>query len=79
MNLPKMIAELQAEKDRLDEAIFALERLSGAPLKRRVKLLRSAEPEEEPGEDEAPDSSPELIASGVDGANAEVAPVPSAS
>ena len=28
MDLPKMIAELEAETDRLDEAILALERLS---------------------------------------------------
>jgi len=30
-----MIAELQAEKDRLDEAILALERLSARKLKQR--------------------------------------------
>ena len=38
MNIPKMIAELQAEKQRLDEAILALERLAvGNKTKRRVK------------------------------------------
>ena len=35
MNLQKMIAELQAERDRLDEAILALERLSTSHSKRR--------------------------------------------
>lgn len=35
MNLPKMIADLQAERDRLDEAILALERLSTSNAKRR--------------------------------------------
>jgi hypothetical protein len=53
MNIHKMIAELQAEKERLDEAIAALERLSvGGKTTRRVKLPRaahreSAEPETE--------------------------------
>ena len=42
MNIPKMIAELQAEKERLDEAIVALERLAtGNKAKRRVKPPRS--------------------------------------
>jgi hypothetical protein len=35
MNLPKMIAELRAERDRLDQAILALERLSISNAKRR--------------------------------------------
>ena len=37
MNLPKMIAELQDERDRLDKAILALERLSTAGGKRRSR------------------------------------------
>ena len=42
MNIHKMIAELQAEKERLDEAIVALERLAaGNKAKRRVKPPRS--------------------------------------
>jgi hypothetical protein len=54
MNIPKMIAELQAEKERLDEAIVALERLAtGNKAKRRLKPPRSGpgatgEPETEP-------------------------------
>jgi hypothetical protein len=40
MNLHKMIAELQAEKERLDEAILALERLSAGKPKRRPKPAR---------------------------------------
>ena len=44
MNIPKMIAELQAEKQRLDEAIVALERLSaGSKTKRRIKLALPAQ------------------------------------
>lgn len=35
MDLQKMIAELQAERDRLDEAIQALERLSSSQTRRR--------------------------------------------
>jgi hypothetical protein len=35
MNLHKMIAELQAERQRLDEAIQALERLSAGKTRRR--------------------------------------------
>jgi hypothetical protein len=41
MNLHKMIAELQAEKERLDEAILALERLSAGKPKRRSKQGRT--------------------------------------
>jgi len=40
MNLPKMIAELQAERDRLDEAILALERLSVSNARRRGRPPR---------------------------------------
>lgn len=35
MNIPRMIAELQAERNRLNEAIAALERLSAATAKKR--------------------------------------------
>jgi len=43
MNIQKMITELQAEKERLDEAIGALERLSaGNKAKRRPKGERPA-------------------------------------
>jgi hypothetical protein len=46
MNIHKMIAELQAEKQRLDEAIGALERLSaGNKTKRRIRLERPAHPQ----------------------------------
>jgi hypothetical protein len=46
MNIHKMISELQAEKQRLDEAIGALERLSaGNKNKRRPKRESSAVPE----------------------------------
>jgi hypothetical protein len=40
MDLQKMIAELQAEKIRLDEAIQALERLSAGQLRRRGRPPR---------------------------------------
>jgi hypothetical protein len=40
MNLRKMIVELEAEKNRLDEAILALERLSRSISKRRGRPLR---------------------------------------
>jgi hypothetical protein len=40
MDLLKMIAELQTEKERLDEAITALERLSTANSRRRVRPSR---------------------------------------
>ncbi len=49
MNLPKMIAELQDECDRLDQAILALERLSAAGMKRRG---RSAHPDNGPDADD---------------------------
>jgi hypothetical protein len=53
MNITKMIAELRAEKERLDEAIVALERLSASSRTRRRAKLRQAtgevnEPEIEP-------------------------------
>ena len=53
MNLHKMIAELQAEKQRLDEAILALERLSAGKPKRRVKAARGRRDTEEIAEHEA--------------------------
>jgi hypothetical protein len=40
MDLLKMIAELQTEKQRLDEAILALERLSSANSRRRGRPPR---------------------------------------
>ncbi len=40
MNLQKMISELEAERDRLDEAILALERLSTSNAKRRGRPPR---------------------------------------
>jgi hypothetical protein len=45
MDLLKMIAELQTEKERLDEAIFALERLSTTNTRRRGRPSRG--PKEE--------------------------------
>ena len=42
MNIHKMIAELQVEKERLDEAILALERLSAGKARRRAKSSRAA-------------------------------------
>jgi hypothetical protein len=62
MNIPKMIAELQAEKERLDEAIVALERLAaGNKAKRRGKPPRSgsgaaSEPDAEPSKARAQSS-----------------------
>ncbi|HEY6987030.1 MAG TPA: hypothetical protein VH369_01525 [Bryobacteraceae bacterium] len=40
MDLQRMIAELKAEKTRLDEAILALERLSAGKLRRRGRPPR---------------------------------------
>ena len=40
MDLQRMIAELKAEKTRLDEAILALERLSTGKLRRRGRPPR---------------------------------------
>ena len=40
MDLHKMISELQAEKNRLDEAIQALERLSAGKIRRRGRPPR---------------------------------------
>jgi hypothetical protein len=40
MDLNKMIFELQAEKERLDEAIQALERLSAGAIRRRGRPPR---------------------------------------
>jgi len=47
MNLHKMIAELQTEKQRLDEAILALERLAAGKPKRRGKAARGRRDMEE--------------------------------
>ena len=47
MNLQKMIAELQAERTRLDDAILALERLS-ATAKRRGRPRSWPQPDEQP-------------------------------
>ena len=41
MDLRRMIAELRAEKTRLDEAILALERLAAGKLRRRGRPLHS--------------------------------------
>ena len=40
MDLNKMIAELQSERDRLDQAILALERLSAGQARRRGRPPR---------------------------------------
>ncbi len=40
MDLHKMIAELQSERDRLDQAILALERLSAGQARRRGRPPR---------------------------------------
>lgn len=40
MDLQRMIAELKAEKTRLDEAILALERLSAGKVRRRGRPPR---------------------------------------
>jgi hypothetical protein len=45
MDLLKMIAELQTEKERLDEAIWALERLSTANTRRRGRPPRGVKEE----------------------------------
>lgn len=47
MDLLKMIAELQTEKHRLDEAILALERLSSANSRRRGRPPRWVKEERE--------------------------------
>jgi hypothetical protein len=46
MDLLKMIAELQTEKERLDEAILALERLSTSNARRRGRPSRAPKEEE---------------------------------
>jgi hypothetical protein len=51
MDLLKMIAELQTEKQRLDEAILALERLSTANTRRRGRPSRWAKEEPHPSGD----------------------------
>lgn len=45
-----MIAELQTEKERLDEAILALERLSTANTRRRGRPIRGPKEERVPEE-----------------------------
>ncbi len=45
-----MIAELQTEKERLDEAIFALERLSTTNIRRRGRPARGPKEEQLPDE-----------------------------
>jgi hypothetical protein len=45
MNIHKMIAELQAEKQRLDDAILALERLSAGKVKKRAKSSPPPDPQ----------------------------------
>jgi hypothetical protein len=53
MDLNKMIAELQAERERLDQAILALERLSAGQTRRRGRpprwLKEQLEREEQEG------------------------------
>lgn len=48
MDLLKMIAELQTEKQRLDEAILALERLSTSNTRRRGRPSRWSKEERHP-------------------------------
>jgi hypothetical protein len=48
MDLFEMIAELQAEKQRLDEAIAALEQLSLPKIRRRGRPTKSSEEEKHP-------------------------------
>ena len=56
MDLVKMIAELQAERQRIDEAIQALERLSAGKLRRRGRppgwLKEEMQPQEPNSEDD---------------------------
>ncbi len=63
MNLQKMIAELQAEKARLDDAILALERLSSAGAKRRrgrpPRWLKNIQNGSSNGGDQASDEPPD--------------------
>lgn len=64
MDLLKMIAELQAERHRLDEAIDALERLSAGKVRRRGRppswlkdeILRQG-PNSEAAEEPAPNKT----------------------
>jgi hypothetical protein len=58
MNIHKMISELQAEKQRLDEAIGALERLSaGSKNKRRPKAPKDTSEEDRSTNADVPHSS----------------------
>ncbi len=64
MNLQRMIAELQAEKSRLDSAIMALERLSASHPKRRGRPPRWLKQAEETARKEHdPNTRPESAAS----------------
>jgi hypothetical protein len=63
MNIQKIIAELQGEKERLDEAIRVLERLSAGEVKRQVSPVRAAHREtEEPKSDEGQNRTREQAA-----------------
>ncbi len=59
MDLLKMIAELQTEKQRLDEAIQALERLSLADSRRRGRPPRWAKEAVEESEEQKNEAVPE--------------------
>jgi hypothetical protein len=61
MDLLKMIAELQVEKQRLDDAIEALERLSSANQRRKGKPARWGNDEQTPAS-----SPPGVDRSGID-------------
>ncbi|MBV8071472.1 MAG: hypothetical protein JO270_16300 [Acidobacteriaceae bacterium] len=52
MDLNKMIAELQMERDRLDQAILALERLSAGQARRRGRPPRWLKEQVEKSEQE---------------------------
>ncbi|MBV8550035.1 MAG: hypothetical protein JOY54_01955 [Acidobacteriaceae bacterium] len=59
MDLLKMIAELQAERDRLDQAIIALERLSAGKAKRRGRPPRWLREEMQKSEQEGSPARPD--------------------
>ncbi len=66
MDLLKMIAELETERDRLDQAILALERLSAGKARRRGRPPRWLKDEiERQGTEEVPE--PEAANSGKRG------------
>jgi len=62
MDLSKMIAELQAEKERLDEAIQALERLAANKVRRKGRPPRREEhaPEEHEDAEHDNEETPQL-------------------